>query len=140
MLHHLGFPKHIILSSRQEYGTYGTVTFCLDLEHIALYHFNYCSIIWLGCGGAEINKLGRLQRRGIRCVFNDCESTYEVLLHKANLLEVTRWRGVVIMVYRILNGLVPPYVSQLIKIKEGAGRLRNHSCSIVLPTALCQNH
>lgn len=60
----------------------------------------FCISVRISVITNDMRCLERLQRWGLRCVFNYYESSNEVLLHKANLpsLEVTRWTCAAIMV------------------------------------------
>ena len=45
----------------------------------------YCHLVWHFCKASDTRKLERLQKRGLRAVFKDNNSSYEQLLEKADL-------------------------------------------------------
>ena len=46
-------------------------------------HFQYCSVVWHFCSSRNSEKLESLNKRALRVVFNDKESTYSQLLDRA---------------------------------------------------------
>ena len=46
-------------------------------------HFLYCSTVWHFCSSRNRGKLEALNRRALRIVFHDNDSTYQQLLNKA---------------------------------------------------------
>ena len=46
-------------------------------------HFQYCSVVWHFCSSRNSEKLETLNKRALRVVFNDRESTYSQLLDRA---------------------------------------------------------
>ena len=121
-----------LLSSNAKLDIFRTFVLC---------HFQYCSVVWHNCSKTDVKKLERLQKRGLRYVFNDFEASYEELLDRANMctLETLRWRAMVVTVYRILHGLAPTYLSDLISVKHTHGGLRQHGDAIVLNIPLVKS-
>ena len=80
-------------------------------------NFSYCPLTWMFCGKKNIQKLEKLQERGLRFVFSDHTSTYEALLLKANLLSLSmnRLKLLGIEVYKCVNKLNPEYLNSMFK-------------------------
>ena len=62
----------------------------------------------------------KIQERALRFVYKDYNSSYMELLTKANLptLKTRRIRTMVIETFKILNGLAPPVVSDILNKRE----------------------
>ena len=45
-------------------------------------NFSYCSLVWNFCSAQSLNKIENLQKRALRFLLNDYDSTYEDLLEK----------------------------------------------------------
>ena len=52
--------------------------------------FKYCPITWMLCSRSYNKKINRLQERGLRLVYNDYESSFDVLLNKSKSLSIHR--------------------------------------------------
>ncbi len=68
-----------------------------------------------------------VQKRLIRNVYEDYESSYDELLLKSKLatLEVQRYRFIASEVYKALNNLSPIYIQELFEIKDLVYNLRD---------------
>ena len=92
---------------------------CLDYNsHMAIYktfimsNFNYCPVIWMFTSKASISKLETLQKRALRFVLNDYESTYQNLLHNCNVpgIKILLLRNLAIEVYKWFTSLIENYL------------------------------
>jgi len=83
-------------------------------------NLDYCKTVWHFCSLADVNKLERLQERGLRIVYNDDQSDYSTLLYLSNCisLEERRLQCILCEVYKACRGLAPLYISDLFKRKE----------------------
>ena len=54
-------------------------------KEFVLPHFRYCSLIWHFCGKRNTEKLEYLNRRILRYIFQDKESSYDDLLSQTNI-------------------------------------------------------
>ena len=72
-----------------------------------LSNFNYCSLVWHNCGVTNSRKLEKIQERGLRFVFNDFISSYNVLLENFNkdLLYIGHLKSLAGEVYKTTNEL-----------------------------------
>ena len=90
-------------------------------------NFNYCNTIWHYCNATDILKLDKIQRRALRIIFNDFESSYDVLLKRADrpLLYVSRLRVVALETYKSLKNQNPPFLHELFIPKQNHYDMRN---------------
>ena len=75
-------------------------------------HFQYCSLIWHFCGTRNHDKLETLDKRILRFVFNDTNSSYDELLKKAETASLYNGRihNMLIVVFKSL------FVSRILNI------------------------
>ena len=46
-------------------------------------NFNYCPLIWHFCSAKSVKKIGKIQRRALRILYNDFGSDYKTFLDKS---------------------------------------------------------
>ena len=93
------------------------------LNRLTIFHtfvlsnFNFCPLAWHFCSETNTKKMEELQERGLRFVYNDFSSSYEDLLTKTKLstLHIRRMRTMAIETFKILNGLAPPVLTNLLQ-------------------------
>ena len=75
-------------------------------------NFNYCSLIWHFCPMNCTIKMEKIQKRSLRFVYNDFNSSYKCLMDRCNksTLFVNRQRMMLLYVYKMLNNAVPLYL------------------------------
>ena len=79
-------------------------------------YFNYCSIIWHFCSNVDTYKLERLQKKALRFTMLNFSCTYIELLnscHKCTLYTM-RLQKIVELVYRIMHGMCPSYLYDIV--------------------------
>ena len=78
-------------------------------------NFNYCPLVWMNCSNESMRKIERIQERSLRLLYNDYESDYDSLLHKAEIprMEIKRLRTLAIEVFKTLNDLNPTYMKEI---------------------------
>ena len=71
--------------------------------------------MWHSCGASNTYKQEKIQYRALKFVFNDFTSSYEVLLHKANLptLELSRIRNIALEVFKAIHKLNPSFINNM---------------------------
>ena len=91
-------------------------------------HLTYCQTVWHFCRSSDATKLERIQERALRAVYFDNKSTYDELLHGANVptLHTRRLQAIAILMYKVKNGLPPPYIVDLFVVTNSQYHLRNH--------------
>ena len=91
-----------------------------------LSNFNFYPLSWHFCSKTSTNKIEKIQERALRFVYDDFNSSYTELLTKANLptLETRRIRTMAIETFKILNGLAPPVLSDLLIKRENKYNFR----------------
>ena len=74
-----------------------------------LSNFNYCPLAWHFCSENNSRKLGKIQERDLRFLYNDFVSTYDELLLKANIpsLHIMRLKTMSKDTFKILNEMTP---------------------------------
>ena len=83
-------------------------------------YFTYCSVLWHFCSNVDTLKMEKLHEKALRFCTLDFASSYSQLLavcYKSSLY-TARLRKMMEMTYRILNGMYPTYLRDLIKTKE----------------------
>ncbi len=92
-----------------------------------LSNFNYCPLVWMCCGKANVDRIERLQYRALKFVYNEFDESYETLLvsAKCKTLLVSRMQKLAIAVYKAINRLSPSYVNEMFRVNECNYNLRN---------------
>ena len=83
-------------------------------------YFTYCSAIWHFCSKVDTLKLEKLHEKALRFCTLDFTSSYSQLLTicDKSTLYTARLRKMMEMTYRILHGMYPTYLRDLLKTKE----------------------
>ena len=78
-----------------------------------LSNLSYCSMIYHYCNMKDSIKLEKIQKRALRYVLNDFESSYSELLatSKRDSLYVCRIRNIIECVFKIIHNALPPLES-----------------------------
>ncbi len=93
---------------RLEYGR----TFVLS-------NFQCCPLVWYFCSRHDVLALEQIQKRMLRMVLEDYESSYEDLLSKCgmSMLEIQRARTLAIEVYKSIDQMTPIYIQEMFNAK-----------------------
>ena len=94
--------------------------------------FNYCPLVWM-CHNRTINSLiNNIHERALRIVYKDNISSFTQLLEKSGSVSIhhRNLQALAIEVYKALNNLSSPLMSDLIKLKEMRYNLRNTSALV----------
>ena len=97
----------------------------------AFIHFqlNYCPLVWM-CHNRTIHSLiNNVHERSLRIVYKDNISSFTQLLEKSGSVSIhhRNLQALAMEVYKALNNLSSPLISDLIKLKEKTYNLRNAS-------------
>ena len=101
-------------------------SFLSKLNKLTIFHtfilsyFNYCPLAWHFCPENNSRKLEKMQERALRFVYNDFESTYDVLLSKVNIpsLHARRLKTIAMETFKILNEMAPPFLTNLVRLRD----------------------
>ena len=82
------------------------------LNSFALSNFNYCPLVWHFCCSKSLRKIGKMQERALRILFNNFTSDYNQLLNKSSeaSMKVKRFRNFSLEVFKTLNHLNDKYM------------------------------
>lgn len=88
------------------------------------------------CGKTAAAKLEKLNKRAMRCIFNDNISTYEELLAKANMpsLQNRRIQDMCILIYKVIYATTPTPLSSLLSLRSNQRNLPS-KMKLILPRA-----
>ena len=88
-------------------------------------NFNYCPVIWMFTSKASLSKLETLQKRALRFVLNDYESTDQHLLHNYNVpgIKILLLRNLAIEVYKCATKINPAYLNEMFNVIKMSIRL-----------------
>ena len=86
----------------------------------AMSNFNYCSLVRNFSSAQSLNKMENLQKRALRFLWNDYDSTYKDLLEKSSCpnMKLRRQRTLCIEIYKALNELNPGYMNDIFKLRN----------------------
>ena len=100
----------------------------LIVKFAVLPHLTYCQTVWHFCRSSDARKPERIQERAVRAVYGDNKSTYKELLNRAKLptLQTQRLQAIAVLMYKVKNGLAPPYIANLFGVTNSQYHLRNH--------------
>ena len=73
------------------------------VKFAVLPHLTYCQTVWHFCRSSDARKLERIQERALRAVYCDNKSTYEELMHRANVPTIHTRRLQAIDIFVVTN-------------------------------------
>ena len=106
-------------------------------------YFSYCCLVWDGINETLSNKLQRPQNRAARVITGLPYSVRSKEIRKqlgwSSLLEMRKQQKA-IMMYKIVNGLVPSYMADMFSSQYGLQvyNLRNSTLNFEIPNARAQ--
>ena len=89
--------------------------------------FSYCPLVWMFCSRKSNNKINQIHERALRLSFNDNHSDFNSLLENNNETTI-HYRNIQILVteiYKVMNGIAPPIMDSLFRVREVDYNLRN---------------
>ena len=91
-------------------------------------NFNFCPLIWQFCSKGITGKLEKVHFRALKFIFQNFNSTYDILLERAGstTLHLSRLRFLAIETFKIhvVYGLSPPYLKDFICLKQTSYNFR----------------
>ncbi len=87
-------------------------------------NFTYCCHIWYFTSAVLKGRLERLHHRGLKYVYNDYVSDYEVLLVKANMdpIYLLVQKAIVTDIYKAINDIGATYLQEFFKLSSNNRR------------------
>ena len=81
--------------------------------------FSYCPLIWMCHSRSNNRKINMLHERFLRIIYNDKQSSFTELLNKDNSvsIHIRNIQRLAIEMVRFYNGLSPPLMNNLFKLK-----------------------
>lgn len=99
-------------------------------------HLNYCDVVWGNCGVNNQNVLQKVQNRAARIINHaKWDSPSEENLNKLNWITLDQKRNdnIAIMMFKILNGHAPAYLSQKFSFRNHGYNTRSGSLHLNVP-------
>lgn len=95
-------------------------------------HLTYCDVVWHFCKSFDKKKMERIQECALRAVFNFKSETYSELLTRAALpsLYQQRLQNIAILMYKVKNGLLPTYITEIFNTTPKQYNLKNTDFNI----------
>ena len=89
------------------------------INSLILSNFNYCPLVWFISPAKSLNKVESLQKRALRFLHNDCNSSYEELLKKSGKsnANVSNYRSLCIEIFKTLNDINPSFIKDIFKLR-----------------------
>ena len=90
--------------------------------------FNYCPLIWTFCSRYSNNLINRLHERALRLATNNYEDNFDMILSSAkeSTIHEKNIQTLLIEVYKFLNNLSPPIMSEIFSLRQSNYNLRKH--------------
>ena len=84
-----------------------------------LSNFNYCPLVWFVSSAKSWSKIESLQKRALRFVLNDYDSSYQELLTKCgkSTINLRNHRSVCIEMFKTLNDINPSFMKELFQLR-----------------------
>ena len=88
---------------------------------------SYCPLIWTYCSRQSNHLINRLQERALRITYNDYDSSFPELFEMSNesTVHIRNIKVLMTEIYKFLNDLSPPIMSDIFEKHEDHYSLRN---------------
>ena len=92
-------------------------------------NFNYCPLVWHFSSSKSIQKIECIQKRALRFLLDDNDSSYEELLVNTNnhFVSVKRLKVLCTEIYKTLKNLNPPYMRDIFQFVENNRPVRSYN-------------
>ena len=82
--------------------------------------FSYCPLIWMCHSRNNNRKINMLHERCLRIIYNDRQSSFDELLNKDSSvsIHIRNIQRLAIEMFKFYNGLSPPLMNNIFKLKE----------------------
>ena len=94
------------------------------LRNFIVAHFVYCAPLLHFCSKSHRDKMEKILLRGLRFVFEEYDTDFEILLDKANMcsLQISREKAILCELFKCLKGLGPKYMSEIFTLSKRESR------------------
>lgn len=99
------------------------------VQSFVLSNFNYCPLEWHFSSTKSLLKVERIQKRALRFLFDDSDSTYEELLLKSgrNFMSVYRLKTLCTEIYKSLHSLNSSYIHDIFDFQQSERSVRSQN-------------
>ena len=94
---------------------------------------HYCPLIWMPCGKDANHKINSTDKRALRIIHNDYDSSFNTLLKKSDTvaIHIKNIQKLMLEIYKSMNHANPSYIWDLHERKESQYDLRTkHLCKL----------
>ncbi len=111
----------------------GTTAKLTILRSFIASNFSYCCHIWFFCSVTLMDRLDKIQFRGLRYVYGEYDSPYDSLLEKAGMdsIELLLQKTMLVEIYKCLNGIGAAYLADL--FEYGRATTRSKGMNLQVP-------
>ena len=90
-------------------------------------NFNYCSLVWLFSSAKSLNKVESLQKRALRFLYDNYDSSYESILKISgkSTMNANRLRSLCIEIFKTLNNINPAFMNEMFELSKTNRAVRN---------------
>ena len=90
-------------------------------------NFNYCPLVWIFSSAKSLNKIESLQKRALRFLYDNYDSSHESILKLSgkSTMNVTRLRSLRIEIFKTLNSINPAFVNEIFELRKTKKAVRN---------------
>ena len=126
-----------VIGALKRLKPFTSVKTALQIYHALIRpHFDYCRSVWDDCNTTLCDKLQKLQNRAARAI---TKSSYDVSVNhllaslRQDNLAKRRKKLKATLMFKILNGLAPDYLQDLLLIRTSQYNVRNLEMKLNLP-------
>ena len=82
-------------------------------------NFNYCPLVWMFSSAKSLNKIESLQKRALRYLYSDYESSCDTLLAKSGkvTMKASRLRSLCVEIYKSINSINSSFMSEIFRLR-----------------------
>ena len=89
-------------------------------------NFNYCPLAWMFSSSKSLNKVESLQKRALRFLYDNYDSSYESILKIAkSTMNVNRLKSFCIEFFITLNNINPAFMNEILELRKINRAVRN---------------
>ena len=90
-------------------------------------NFNHCPLVWMFSSAKSLNKVESLQKRALRFLYDNYDSSYESILKIAgkSTVNVNRLRSLCIEIFKTLNNINPAFMNEMFELSKTNRAVRN---------------